>query len=261
MKKTIIIKEVQLQRIHNFIKEEKLGTEAVYGEYMKYIEEIGEHGTLQPEPFVQDNEFWYLIGTCTFYLGYTSEGEFDEYEFAEFLDYFFGKYGNGVLKENVTTDDVYSTFLPSDMETGLTEYGFSVYKNEVINRGKKAFENYSACLKFNNNGQIYCARAVQVSDEMTADDFLADYGSEIGIYWSFEDDGARTYYSQVAGPVVVFKGWVNPCDVNWGESIQALSSDEQELRLNYGATVQVDQIVTDYGKNNLLNNGSILLKT
>ena len=48
MNKTILIKEVQLQRIRNFIKEEKLGTEAVYGEFIKYIEEIGEHGTLQP---------------------------------------------------------------------------------------------------------------------------------------------------------------------------------------------------------------------
>ena len=259
MNKTVIIKEVQLQRIRNLIKEEKLGTEAVYGEYMRYIEEIGEHGTLQPVPFTQDDDLWYLIGACTFFDGYTSEGELNEDEFCEFLDYFFEKYGEGVLANNVTTDDVYDTFLPSDMETGLTQYGFSVYKAEVSERGKESFEWFQQFLKFNDNGQIYCARAVQVSDEMRAEDFLEDYGRNIGIYWSFADSGARTYYSNVYGPVVVFKGWVNPCDVNWGETIQTQSADEEEIRLNDGATVQVDQIVTDYGEKNLLTTGSILL--
>ena len=260
MNKTILIKEVQLQRIRNFIKEEKLGTEAVYGEFIKYIEEIGEHGTLQPKQFTQDNDFWCLLGTCTFFYGYTAEGELDEEGFNEFLDYFFKKYGENVLKNGVAIDDVYETFMPSDMESGLTQYGLSVYEAEVIERGKKAFERFKPCLTFNESGQIYCARAVQVSDEMSASDFLSDYGDEIGIYWSFNDYGAKTYYSWCTGPVVIFKGWVNPCDVEWGETIQTQSADEQELRLKNTAVVQVDQIVTDYGEKNLLNNGSILLK-
>ena len=260
MKKIIIINEVQARRISNFITEETLGEDVLYGEYMKYIESIGRRGTLPPQPFNPDDEFWYLIGASTFFLGYSSEGEFDEYEFADFLDYFFGKYGEGVLRNGVTKDDVYNTFLPSDMETGLTPDGFKKYQFELISRGKKSFGWLKDCLTFNDKGQIYCERAIQLGDDMRAEDFTEEYGDGIGIYWSFQDGGAKTYYSWVDGPVLIFKGWVNPCDVNWGESIQTQSADEQELRLDHGATVQVDQIVTDYAKKNLLRGGSILLQ-
>ena len=257
MRKTVIINETQLRHITEGAFEEN----PVYGEYMKYIEEIGQHGQLQPQQFNQDNDFWYMIGTSTFFLGYTSEGEFDEDEFSWFLDEFFNKYGEGVLADGVTTDDVYEKFLPSDLEKNLTPMGLKCYQDELIERGQQAFKAYTSCLNFNQQGQIYCARAVQVDSEFTANDFLEEYGEEIGIYWSFVDSGAQTYYSQVAGPVVVFKGWVNPCDVEWGESIQTQSADEQELRLKYGVTVQVDQVCDEYSGENLLRTGSILLKT
>lgn len=261
MSRTIIINEEQRQRIYKRLCEDASGDDVVYGEYMKYLESIGEHGTLQPKPLTENDALWYGIGACTFFYGYTSEGELDEDEFNEFLDYFFGKYGEGVLGPDVTTDDVYNTFLPGDLEEHLTPEGLGYYRAEVIERGKKAFDGFKGYLTFNEKGQIFCARAVQLGNEMTEQDFMSEYGEEIGIYWSFVEWGARTYYSEVNGPDVVFKGWVNPDDIEWGETIQTQCADEQELRLKPGVTVQVDQILTDYSQRNLLINGSILLLT
>ena len=262
MGKTVIINESQLRRIvRKHLFEDTSSADIVYGEYMKYIESIGQHGVLQPTPLTESDELWYNIGACTFYLGYTSEGEFDEEEFCEFLDYFFGKYGEGVLKPEVSPDDVYQTFLPEDLVDGLTPDGLTKYRFEVINRGKEAFNLFRTNLDFNEKGQIFCARAVQLGNGMTEQDFQSEYGEAIGIYWSFVEWGAKSYYSNVAGPEVVFKGWVNPDDVEWGETIQTQCADEQELRLKPGVTVQVDQILTDYSERNLLTNGSILLQT
>lgn len=260
MSRRVIITEDQLRRICRVITEDYSANRyPVFGEYMKYIEEIGQHGQLPPKQVEVDNDFLYLIGASCFFSGYTEEGEFDEYEFEMFLDEFFKKYGEGVLADNVSVDDVYETFLPADLEKNLTPMGLKCYEHELIVKGKEVYEGFQGYLKFNQQGQIYCARAVQLGSDMTANDFLEEYGGEIGIYWSFTDSGARTYYSEVAGPVVVFRGWVNPCDVEWDQTIQTQSADEQELRLKYGATVQVDQIIDEYTEYNLLQNGSILL--
>ena len=252
MKKDISTKENITESISN--------KEALYSEYMEYIKYIGKHGTLQPKRFIINDDFWYEIGTSYFFLGYTSEGEFDEEAFNIFLNKFFDKYGEDVLNNDITIDEIYTTFLPQDMEMGLTPLGFSKYKLELIKLGKETFNSFEGYLEFNEEGQIYCERAVQLGEGMTAEDFMKEYGDSIGIYWSWANGGARTYYSNVNGPVVIFKGWVNPCDVNWGETIQTQSTGEDEIRLKNGATVQVDEIVDEYTGNYLLLDGSILLE-
>ena len=44
------------------------------------------------------------------------------------------------------------------------------------------------------------------------------------------------------------KGWVNPEDVNFGNTLALDKYDESELRLNVGAPVQIDEIVVYRGE-------------
>ena len=227
--------------------------------FVKYLEGIGRYGRLEPEGF-NLGEVYRDVGYHSFFMGYASDGELDEDGFYEFLDMFFGKYGEGVLKEGYDIKDIYTSYNPSDLEEALTPEGLDAYLKEIDTRGKEWFESYTEGLTFNSEGQVYCARAIVLNRDFTVEDFAEEFGDGVGIYWSYCDRGAVPYYADgVYGPTVVLRGWVNPGDVNWGESIQAIAADEAELRLEYGATVQVDAVVHEYTDKPLPLKGSILL--
>ena len=203
--------------------------------------------------------FFVGLGISSFYVGYSTEGEFDEYEFEYFLDAFFKKYGENVLTNNTTIEDVYNTFLPDDLWNSLTNEGKEYYKKELLERGQGNYDWFNSLLTFNEKGQVFCARAVRINNELTYEDFLDEWDG-IGIYWSYKEDGAKTYYDACYGPTVIFKGWVNPSDIDWAGSIQTQSADELELRLNDGATVQVDEMTEAYTEKPLPLKGSLILE-
>lgn len=251
--------------------------------YMQFLEWLDEHstkGTLPAEPgtmekIVENDTTMFDVGVSTFYYG-TGE-EFDAEGYDDFLREFVRVNGQQMLAQGQSVDSIMET-IPNVEETKnyLSPTGVDVWSRAMIERGRDTMYWWmSERLEVNESGLIYCERAIDLEtlfgryhDEDHNKDYyemLEDSYSGIGEYWSYAHGGGCVYFYSAKNPTtVIIRGWVSPRSVNWSATICLDSMDEQELRLDYDATIQIDEIeawTEDYGKINILGNrGSILMQ-
>jgi len=230
-------------------------------QYMEWLEEHGKYGTLPSQPDamekVMTNGMLMEVGESTFFYG-TGE-EFDS-------DYFYEIF-NGFVKENQdvqlfnnpqeTVDGIMEQIdSPNDVLYYLTPDGTNRWMAFIVQRGKETMDYWvNNRLEINGDGLIYCERMIAMekandryhSEEGNMDYYqmLNDQYNGIGVYWSYAHGGGNVYfYNAHHGQDILVKGWVSPYDVDWIATVSLESMDEQELRLNHDAKVQIDEITT-----------------
>lgn len=249
-------------------------------QFMEWLEEHGKYGKLPSQPNameeVMTNKMLFDVGESTFFYG-TGE-EFDnEYFYDVFSKFVESNGGNTLFNDpNDTVDSIDDKIdSPNDVLYYLNEDAQSLWYNYIVNRGRETMDWWiQKRLEINDDGLIYCERMIAMesardryhSEEGDMDYYqmLDDQYSGIGQYWSYAHGGGNVYfYNAHHGQDVLIKGWVSPYDVDWTATISLDSMDEQELRLDYGAKVQIDEITTwdeeSGGKVNLLSKGSIIV--
>ena len=230
-------------------------------QYVEWLEEHGKYGTLPSQPDamekVMTKKMLMEVGESTFFYG-TGE-EFDGDYFYEIFEGFVKENQDVQLFNNPqeTVDGIMGQIdSPNDVLYHLTPEGTNRWMAFIIQRGKETMDYWLGNrLEINGDGLIYCERMIAMeeangryhSEEGNMDYYqmLNDQYNGIGQYWSYAHGGGNVYfYNAHHGQDILVKGWVSPYDVDWVATISLNSMDEQELRLNYDAMVQIDEITT-----------------
>lgn len=244
--KNVILTEKQIKKILEYRQELNIpfeefgGGKQMYEHYIDYLENIGKYGKLpsskmknitnmiykmienkNPSDFIDDYD----------YIGYTMEWLAQR---NDTQDYF--------INYN-EIQDLCGDALSEDM---LTQKG--KYELLTIALEQNGFPDE---LIINNDGLIYIERVIAVDDIISNKDIYHEYSnnwSNIGECWSWKEDGARNFGSDnLFGQCdwFILHGWVRPEDVDWNMTISCNAdslSYEKELRLNYNAPIQIDEI-------------------
>ena len=233
-----------------------------YMQFMEWLEEYGTYGKLPSQPGAMKElltpDVLYNMGRSTFYYG-TGE-ELDTDGLAEAFIKFVGENKDAQILTDASLDvndiaygnDIYC---PEDFSTYLTEEGYKKWKGYITWIGDEAMKWWiSERLDINEDGLIYCERAIDMErardryhggedkDEDYYQTLKDNYGG-IGVYWSYAPGGGCVYFYTAANPqTILVKGHVSPKDVDWDTTISLDSMEEQELRVNQNAIIQIDEI-------------------
>jgi hypothetical protein len=280
--------------VENVIKEYHKGQQLIlpfdgndepynYMQFIEWLEEVGKYGKLPSAPnglndVFENTEILRDMGISSFYYG-TGE-EFDADGYYDFMCDFIKMNGEGVLVDGYNADRILDEIgCVEDTASFLTKEGVELWKNAIIEKGRQWSQWWkNSSLTVNENGLIYCERMIGLEpimkryhapEEFNNQDYYqmlkSDY-SGIGECWSYARGGGRIYFDYYGTQEVLLKGWVSPSDVDWGSTVSLDSMNEEELRLGYNATVQIDSIEIwtndedgNYGKHNLPLKGSLLI--
>ena len=253
-----------------------------YMQFMEWVQDNSRPGTLpkQVDAFknvLTDDDEMYLAGIASF--SYGLGGEINEEDYYAFLTNMVDTYGNGLIKNPYTVDDVMDeiTCVEDTYYRFLTPKGQIVWKELMCQKGVSTVRDFAEYhFKMNDNGLIYCERMIGIENAMgryKTDN--GDYYEELsrlydgtGVFWSYASGGGYMYcndrYNQ---DEVLFRGWVSPYDVDWGTTIELEQADEAELRLSGDAKIQLDSIILKTRDENgryvvvdlLKNKGSVLI--
>lgn len=230
-----------------------------YMQFVEWLETIGKYGELPAEPnamndVVSDEKFLYSVGEASFYYGTGDELDID-YLCELFADFVKKNGGNALfVNPNYTTDQVLEDIQSvEDIKTYLNENGRFLWERFVINRGRQSMDWWvNERLDINEKGLIYCERMIEMESSMeryhgeNGEDYfetLFDEYDGIGAYWSYCPGGGNVYFNRAKHPQqILIKGVVSPRDVDWSATTSLESMDEQELRIEQGAIVQINEI-------------------
>lgn len=230
-------------------------------QFIEWLESHGTYGKLPSQPNAMEdvltNSMLFSIGESTFFYG-TGE-EFDGDYFYEIFSEFVKANGGNTLfaNPNSTVDEIVDEIdSPNDVLYYLNEQAQTTWYNFIVNRGRETMDWWMEHrFDIDEDGLIYCERMIAIEKaneryhgEEDGFDYyqtLDDQYTGIGEYWSYAKGGGQVYFNKTRSPQdVLVKGRVSPKDVDWTATISLDSMDEQELRLDYGAKVQIDEITT-----------------
>ena len=232
-----------------------------YMQFIEWLEEVGTYGKLpdctgELDKVFNNEEELYLIGVNDFYFGLGDEFDYEGYSmFLEDLEQeYTGQapiFADGRSASDMDVDSVEAT------EQFLTPEGLEVWKRAIIERGRVIADNWRRRITVNEQGLVYCERMIALDKLFGRHHEPEKYGNKdyyetlssnyegIGLYWSWMKGGGCVYYENGCMTDVLVKAWVSPHDVDWSTSTSLECMDEQELRLNPNATVQIDAIEVD----------------
>lgn len=190
-----------------------------------------------------------------------------------FVEDFTEAYGNEVWADGEQPN--IENMWPLEIKECLTPEGQNLWDNELVKRGEEILEAFSRMFTFNEKGQIYIERVIGLESLMDRYHVGSDYrmaGADyfdvlsheydgIGPYWTYAKGRGNTYFSGPRSSRITLKGWVNPEDVEWEQTIQLDGMDESEIRIN--GNVQIDEIVAEFseGDKRLPLKGSLVIHT
>jgi hypothetical protein len=249
-----------------------------YMQFIEYLENIGKVGKLRggnlTAVFQREEE----MAQCGFATMIdTDEVPFDE-DITDFINRMISRYGEDIVGYGPDSiqdiNDLLDVFTDRD----------KIY-NELVEMGKKEIELLRYDLTINDNGLIYCERVLLLPhmDKRYNEDNIQGYYTPlnkrqdfytelkqafdqgVGVCWTYCPGAGECYnggYFGQNGSRVTLKGWVRPEDVDWYETVMHIPLGELEIRMAYGATIQLDAVsVQDnqMGTRNLPIKHSILI--
>lgn len=245
-----------------------------YMQFIEFLENMGDYGVL-PNPkivdFTQDRNICLEAGEGRFFWGLSDE--LDEEGLYYFVEDFTEAYGNEVWADGEQPD--IENMWPLEIKECLTPEGQNLWDNKLVNKGREVLEAFARMFTFNEKGQIYIERVIGLENlmdryhvdsgyKMGGADYFAVLSHKydgIGPYWTYAKGRGDTYFSGSRGSRITLKGWVNPEDVEWEQTIQLDGMDESEIRIN--GNVQIDEIVAEFseGDKRLPLKGSLVIHT
>lgn len=244
--KNVILTEKQIKKILEYRQELNIpfeefgGGKQMYEHYIDYLENIGKYGKLPSSNMKNIENIIYQI------LENKEPSDFiyDDYEYI------------GILMEDLAQrNDTQDCFIDYEEAKKLT--CDELTEDMLTPTGKYELlclamnqQGFPDDLTINNDGLIYIERVISVKDITSNTDIYHEYSnkwSNIGECWSWAKGGARNFGSENlnhGSDWFILHGWVRPEDVDWETTISCNTStlNEQELRLNYNAPIQIDEI-------------------
>ena len=225
---------------------------SVYEHYIDFLEKYGKYGKL-PKSKLTKNDVYDIVQEETpnaFEILSSNDGETEHFielftniimsrgvEFATSL------FDDDFIKQfNEDGNDNFSDYLKDiiyiegSYESYLNEEGERLYQKYLNDYYLERLEDYGFpySLIFDNRGLIYVERAIKVPsvyDRQKTNDFINNYDS-LGECWSWAENGAEPYCGASNYTTLTLKGWVDPSNVDWLNTISKNMyslNEEQEL--------------------------------
>ena len=248
---------------------------ANYELLIDYLEKIGRYGTLPPSNGTIKNcvsipkeHILYITkreDVINNYIGYLISNTLNEFieEYKDNLDYF---------KDQDIVNNVYNYEYDSfDQihEEVLTDEALPIFK-KMLSDNVYCDLLYNMHITYNERGLIYIERMITAPNVMSDGNVKVGYNNPqaykdyyqylttqlngVGVCWTYRKEGSDAYCGEhfSDSSVIIFKGFVDPNDVDWNDTVELnlAMPDEHELRIKEGANVEIDEVIIDDGEYN-----------
>ena len=256
----------------------------VYEHYIDFLEKYGKYGKL-PKSKLNKEDVYNIVQKETpnaLKILFSNNSEIENFTAlftniimsrgVEFATSLFNK--DFINSFNESDNDDFADYIndilyrEGSYESYLNEKGEQLFQKYFSDYFLERLDDYNFpySLIFDNRGLIYVERAIKVPsvyDRQRTNDFIKNYNA-LGECWSWAEGGAEPYCVARDYCTLTLKGWVDPSQVDWRQSLSRnmySMNEEQELYIP-NAVVEIFEanIVVDDKEKKLPLHNTILMK-